>query len=168
MHLKRDYMSYKIFQKNLSDGNVVPLMYEVKMMNDAFDLYSEIKEQNTSLSTLVLEGFLLHTRVLIDFLEDNRTKFSKDDITCINFVDKNNNKIEGKIVDLKTDIKITLNKHLAHLTQMRLVEKPVWNMTEIKYSINKATQEFIDKCADSNFTNDPSMWRDAFTEQLSR
>lgn len=143
-----------------------PLMYEVNMLNNAFDLYLKNYEQNSILPTLILESFLLHARILIDFLESNRKK--EDDLTCLDFVDNNNNKIQGEIVNLNPDIKKALNKHLAHLTKIRLAEKPGWDIENIKITINKAMKKFIDKCADANFSDNPSMWRLAFDEQLSR
>lgn len=164
--LEKVCMSYKIYQKNTLDNKVKPLMYEVNMLNNAFDLYWKIYKADPVLPSLILESFLLHARILIDFIEDNRK--SKDDLTCSDFVDNDNKSIQGVSVNLKSDTKKALNKHLTHLTQTRLAVKPGWNITDIKYSINGAMEIFINKCADSNFPDNPSMWRSAFNEQLSR
>lgn len=160
-------MSYKVFQKNTSSSKVDPLIYEVKMFNDAFEQYLLVSKENIILRTLVLESFLLHARILIDFLEGKGS--FKDDLTCSDFIDGSGKAIQGQTVNLKSDIKKVMNKHLTHMTKKRLTEKPVWDITDIKYTINGAMQNFIKKCADSNFSDNlADNWRSAFSEQLGR
>ncbi|HYD93348.1 MAG TPA: hypothetical protein VEB18_02745 [Candidatus Paceibacterota bacterium] len=153
-------MTYLIIDRYPAN-KVEPLVYEIKMLNDTFKLYSLHKEP---LQSAILESFLLHARILIDFLESNRK--NKDDLTCSDFTDINGNPLQGEVVNLKVGVKEAINKHLAHLTLKRTNGKAQWRMGEIRNELNKSFRSFVAKCADSNFPEQPNQWRLALLEQV--
>ncbi len=158
-------MTYILFDK-YPPNKIEPLMYEVTMLNGTYKLYSEmdtVGAVNGILRSAILESFLLHARILMDFLEDHEGW--GDNLTCSKFTGIDGKPMEGISVKLKDDIRKNLGKHLAHLTQVRADTKAAWNITEMKNELNEGISSFIENCADSNFPDDASQWKLAFAEQ---
>ncbi|QDV50881.1 hypothetical protein [Gimesia fumaroli] len=150
--------------------------YELRMMNalydhDVFDDVTEgLKTYGTSKTldelgierNAVLESFLLHSRVLLDFLTGTE-KYS-DDIVASQFVDqpkhstwerirknllqKYKDKICIKMTNGKSlGLKKLLHKRLAHLTTTRILipdELKGWDREEIKTFVEECFNDFLE------------------------
>jgi len=128
------------------------LYYEIWMFNESLALSNYIQIHAlkcTAMKNVILESFLLHARNLIDFLENNRIR--SDDLTCVDFNNRNQQQIDPISPRLQPNIKQKINKHLSHLTKTRVNEKPEWNLEKIRSSINQALINFFDQISESYF-----------------
>jgi len=114
------------------------LWYEL----DMFNWTSKYRENSA-----YLESFLLHTRNIVDFLEDNKNKH-KSDITCSDFGIKKNN------VNLPpNNTKKEINLWLSHITKERMEEKkkPGWGNLTIRKEVNRCFGIFLDQLPQNCF-----------------
>ena len=107
----------------------------------------------------LLESFLLHSRNLIDFLENNG---KPDDIRCSDFA------IRKKKVKLPhQNSKNKIQKFLSHLTWARVDKpSPSWDTTEIKQAIATELQSSLNALSDDYFPTKSERNRDAFNKLL--
>jgi len=101
-----------------------------------------LQDDERRMRYLLLEDFLLHARVLCDFLF---TKPISDDVSAKDFFD-NPNEWEKKEADLCPYFaknRKRVNKKLAHLTYSRLTEANEWDITSIYSELAKAWQQFL-------------------------
>lgn len=133
------------------------LFYEIRMLENCFPLGYSPRGLDKNFR---LESFLLHTRNLIDFLENNKN--GNDDIIASGFKDVNGRPIPRIKLSLSSDIKQKINKHLSHLTKTRLKEKPEWNIELIKSSINQGLIQFVNLVSESYFPTIAGRTKDDF------
>ena len=140
-------MDYQIFTRTPKVQPILIFMYELEMLNATHYLY-DVRDQKHRKGA-ILESFLLHARNLVEFFE-GKPKY-EDDLTCRDFQDLNGVPIEGISLGFPNDFMKLLHKHLAHMSKVRLDDKPGWGMKEIRHKINEHAIFFIEQCAISNF-----------------
>ena len=116
--------------------------YELDMFNIAYRLLNEPTTSDQFNHNLLLEGFLLHARVLRDFLRPDPPR--DDDVLARHFFN-NPAEWEQKESDLCPylhDDKARINKKLAHLTYSRLTAAEGWDDATIHREINDAWDQF--------------------------
>ena len=94
---------------------------------------------------VLLECFLLHTRILRDFLTTHEKNRKMDDIIACDFFD-NPAEWEEQMSGLcqySTDNRIRMNKKLQHLTYARLDEEDGWCCPTIRVEIDEAWEAFL-------------------------
>lgn len=123
------------------------LLYEIRMMENSFP--SRCVPKDFFEKNVRLESFLLHARNLINFLENN--KKTSDDIVVSDFKDVNGVPFQRIQLSLSSDIKKRINKHLSHLTKVRLKEKPEWNISAIRNTVNQGLSQFLNQVSDNHF-----------------
>jgi len=131
-------------EKELSDYAKEHLYYEIMMVIKARNAIKQnyiIRAKNVidlglTIRNALLESYLLHIRILIDFLI-NTERLKDDDVLAIDFfedIDGWKAIIAPKKERLET-LKKRLNKELAHLTYTRANKKPEergWTLNEHK------------------------------------
>lgn len=116
------------------------VLYELEILNACFPHFYVVK--NKIDENIRLEAFLLHARNLIYFLEGC---CREDDIKCTDFIDNTGKKIEPLTLYIPEQLKDKINKHLQHLSKMRLEEKVLWPVSSIAHEINRAVATFADQ-----------------------
>ena len=109
---------------------------EIERRNEAGQIRDEV-------DNLLLEGLLLHTRILKEFLQTSKTK--RDDILAAHFLDDAetwNAKVKQLFPRIRDDSD-RLNKKLAHLSYRRLEMCQSWDVKLIYCEINDGWNEFI-------------------------
>lgn len=163
--------------KHCTRGIAEFVVYEREMMNSLCD-HGVFRTDTEGLKTYgtsktldelsiernaVLESFLLHSRVLLDFLTGTESG-KKDDILASQFIDQSRSDLwdctrinllqeykdlncieltDGKSMGLK----ILLHKRLAHLTTTRLLipgDLKEWDLEIIKNFVEECFDKFID------------------------
>ena len=118
--------------------------YEWEMFNFlAKKIESEYKKAPQEEKNLLMEGFLLHVRVLLDFFIGEP---KKDDVSARHFY-KDESVWTRESPNLCTylrdpDHRKRVNKKLAHLTYSRLTEKEEWDFPAIRKDIDEAWKKF--------------------------
>jgi len=136
------------------------LYYEISMWAETFRF---LNNPNNKLSQFeknaLLELFLLHSRNLIDFLENNG---KPDDIRCSDF------DISKKKVKLPSqNSKNKIQKFLSHLTWERVDKpSPSWDTPEIKQAITTELQSSLNALSDNYFPTKGERNRDDFNKLL--
>ena len=121
-----------------------PLLYEAWMFRETFKARSCLPD--TVSRNAYWESFLLHTRNLMDFLEGKK-KFPGD-LTCTDFEDRNGSPVPAATIDDADEVREAINKHMSHITQKRLEERPDWRGLErFVTSIREKLCEFLDAVA---------------------
>lgn len=126
---------------------------EVAAVNNVYNLLvlrPDLSKEYLIIETLV-ESFLIHARNTINFLEDNGNH--KDDLSCKDFKDSSEKIINGVDLGFDSSFKVALNKHLAHITKIRVVTTPSWNVRLIRDRLNQGFCDFRSKCS-SKYFND--------------
>ena len=118
------------------------------MLNGSYNLCGTSTDRYAE--NAYLESFLIHARIIIDFFRGGQRE---DDLSCSDFDDRDGERIEAISIDILPELKHKIHKHLAHLTKLRLDEKPLWELLLIKNEINKASIVFLKRCADHYFPN---------------
>jgi len=118
------------------------LNYERRMLRaTAMALASGIIENQLVLNTFI-ESFLIHARLLIEFLYEPRKK--DDDIRPGDWLDPHEwRKIRGKKSKLLTKTYEDAHKYLAHLTGTRLNQKRTWDCPAILREIETLLDKFF-------------------------
>lgn len=112
------------------------LRYEVWMFNRTADFLVHTTSFDKVQTNAFVESFLMHTRNLVDFLEN---KTNKNDARCSDFGIK-----EQQIKLPAGNTKREINKYLAHMTKQRIEKKiPDWKFNEIRNEINQKIQIFL-------------------------
>jgi hypothetical protein len=113
------------------------LRYEVWMFNGTADFLVNTNSIDKVQTNAFVESFLMHTRNLVDFLED---RTDDGDARCSDFG------IKGQQVKLPVgNTKREINKYLAHITKQRIKKQsPDWKFDEIKNEINQKIRSFLD------------------------
>ena len=124
------------------------ILYEVDMVRwigQQISQEAENKRNSIRTNDLLLEGLLLHARVLYDFLVHNP---KQDDISAQDYFDDSSDwkKTAEKLcpylsADEKKNYK-RLNKKLAHLTYSRLTEDKDWDFKAIASELQTAWETF--------------------------
>ncbi len=118
-----------------------PLYYELWMFNETDKHLISLQSENNKVieNNVYLESFLLHTRNIVDFLEDRKYD---NDIRCSDFG------IERINVNLPSNNTIKeINLWLLHNTKARMEEKekPQWKYLIIRKEVNKCFGEFLNQ-----------------------
>ena len=94
---------------------------------------------------LLLEGFLLHARILYDFLVKSPCR--EDDVSATHFFDDASEwcTVRSDFCPYLRENKTRLNKKLAHLTYSRLTEEEEWEDGTIFDEIFRAWHTFLEK-----------------------
>ncbi len=128
-------------------------IYELKMLNEVFSLAMGRTSNNMYEKNAGLESFLVHARIIIDFLSDNKQN-QKDDLTCSDFFDVSGQNIRAiSLVPIPEDLRTKINKHLSHLTKTRVQEKIGWQLNLIKNTLNQKSKFFLEQCSLDCFPN---------------
>lgn len=135
------------------------VFYEYRMLEQIFCLHRSGQVGTIIHNNSLIESFLSHSRVLIEFLFLNKDKTddnSSDNISAIDFIhedsfESNTDFNTGKYPLYLCNIKQRTNKRLAHLTYSRLdvkLEDKAWDMRMIYMSIMREIYNwliFVDK-----------------------
>ena len=121
------------------------LFYEIQMLNETANYQAKDRLENNAF----LESFLVHARILINFLRG--TDNWLDDIKISDFKDNNGLQLNSVLVDLDSDLIVKINKHLQHLSKKRAEEKFGWFKMVIKEKINDKLKEFLNNIGDNYF-----------------
>ena len=122
-------------------GVAQKVCYERSMLDWCAQQIALPKSDDANQSHLMLEGFLLHARVLRDFLVKSKSSRC-DDVLAEHF-------LEEPVVCTWScphlrEHKERLDKLLAHLTYTRLDAEKEWNVTKIHAEIECAWRKFLD------------------------
>ena len=137
------------------------LHYEISMWEKTFQvLNNQYQTLDDITKNIYLESFLLHSRNLIDFLEDQK---DSRDIRCSDF------SITKKTVNLPThNSKNEIQKFLSHISWTRVTKtRPEWKFPKIKQAIAKELQLFFKALPDNYFPTKKNKNRDDFNQLLS-
>ena len=120
-------------------GVAQKVCYEHSMLDWCAQQIALPKSDDANQSHLMLEGFLLHARVLRDFLVKSKS-WRCDDVLAEHF-------LEEPVVctwSCLREHKERLDKLLAHLTYSRFDPEKGWDVAKIHTEIDRAWQEFLD------------------------
>lgn len=122
------------------------LYYELWMFESMETAITDCKPENPAQSYAFLESFLLHARNLMDFYYPRKSsrKDHDDDVIVTHYVDEKDWDVNKEFL---SDMRIRINKMLAHLTYHRVKvspDKKRWPIIEIKQMIESTTKKFID------------------------
>lgn len=96
---------------------------------------------NADVHNVLLEGVLLHSRNLIDFL--GPWPHQKDDILPEDFVAD----WDTSLLQVSSATRTAIHKHLAHLTWTRVDEgKVMWEFPGVADAVFEAFGEFVEHC----------------------
>jgi hypothetical protein len=138
--------------KNVAKKN---LWYVICMLNKTATLTAE---PNSPENNAYIESFVIHARILIEFLYGRPIK--KDTIYAADYVDHwwDNYIGKGKPLektDLLRDVEINANKLAAHLTLVGSENEVYkWNRVKIRDEINKEISEFLKKVPETTISKD--------------
>ena len=120
------------------------LWYELWMFNETSKYLILHGKERTKEKNVYLESFLLHTRNIVDFLEDK--KYCRD-IRCSDF------EIDRIFVCLPHQNTIyQINKWLSHITKKRIQQqKPPWQYLKIQAEVNKKFSVFLNQVSSNCF-----------------
>ena len=124
-------------------GIAQKVCYERSMLDwcaQQIRLEKALPKSDDAKSNLVLEGFLLHARVLRDFLVKKNPKL--DDVLAEHFLEEPLPYL-GPLPYLE-EHRERLNKLLAHLTYTRREYEKRWDVAKIHTEIDRAWREFLD------------------------
>lgn len=114
------------------------LWYESWMFNSLVEylITPVTSEKDDMLHNAYLESFLIHTRNIVDLLENQKYP---SDVKCSDF------NVNTQVVRLpKGNSKQEINLWLAHITKERVEkEKPTWKFLEIKNEVNGCLKNFL-------------------------
>jgi len=131
----RPPISQKTLEK--ATGN---LWYVVWMLNEMSILMDKYKAKSPEYNASI-ESFVIHARILIQFLHSNETK--DDTIIASDYC--NNWKRPLKEGDFLLEIKRKANKMGAHLTETGVItEDRDWPVLRIRDELNKEIEEFLE------------------------
>jgi len=118
------------------------IKYEWNMFRYCYNnISSEEADEDRKKHDLLLEGLLLHARVLRDFFTK---KPKKDDVSAIHFFDDPAvwENIKDTLCPYLWKHRERINKYLAHLTYDRLRKDKMWNCGAIFGELEHAWQQF--------------------------
>lgn len=151
-----NYLAAKEMIMNIQDKKLMlgELRYELEMFNKTSEHFIELpkrqennKQEDETERRAYLESFLLHTRNIVDFLEDFK---NADDIRCSDFG------IEKVSISLpQNNTKMEINKYLMHITKQRIKKQSpeLWQYGEIKNEIHRHLKNFIKQLPIDCFPN---------------
>ncbi len=118
------------------------LDYECSMLRaTAMALASGIIENKLAYNAFV-ESFLIHARLLIEFLYESPKK--KDDLRPEDWLARDEwSKIRGEKSELLSQTHHDAHKYLCHLTATRLNRKKTWDCLSILREIEAVLQKFF-------------------------
>jgi hypothetical protein len=120
--------------------------YEIKMLNDVADEIPNYPKE--VIHNALVESFVLHVRVLIDFLYRHPNKDpQKHDIIAREFLGSSNSWPSEPPDDLK-EVKKRADKLAAHLTRDRVIQyrdDKGWQVTQIRNRLNEVFYEWLKK-----------------------
>ncbi len=127
--------------------------YEIRALDDAY-FYWRNYHDPADLNKLLLEIFLLHTRILLDFYDDERN--NAFDIKATNFIPEWKMRHGEKL----RSHRVGLNKALAHLSIERLEGDHIkWPIHSIYSQLADNTEEFLKQANPSDITDDLKNWK---------
>jgi len=129
--------------KNQEQKALKTLWYEIWMFNSLVKILVEYltNPPNTERQQIdenaYLEAFLIHTRNIVDFIENEKYE---NDLKCSDFA------FSKQIVNLPDgNSKEQINYWLSHITKHRLNQtKPNWELKKIQKEINKCFKNFLE------------------------
>ena len=118
------------------------LDYERKMLHSTAMALAQGKATDSLMHNALVESFLIHARLLIEFLYGKRTK--PDDIRPEDWLGPGKwEKIRPRKGELLDDTHLCAHKFLVHLTTTRLDRKKEWGHIAILDEINTRLDEFL-------------------------
>jgi len=122
--------------------------YEVPMLLSLVNILAIDKNGKGIIYNALLESFLIHARILIEFLY--RDKPYKDTITANQYFksDRTWENIRPPKSKLLEETENNAHKYLAHLTYTRLKEKKLWPYIKIAKDIETALNVFQENLHD--------------------
>ncbi len=140
---------------NLKAFSKEHLLYEIRMFYGVCDILQQRKyfsgenqEMNMCIRNALLESFVLHLRVILDFLYDVQDK-DEDAIAVDYFKDKSYWKsIRPKRSKILKESRLRINKEAAHLSYKRLLiskDQKVWQFLCIKNEVKNILNLFLEK-----------------------
>lgn len=118
------------------------LAYEIWMFYSIVDILSDKRDySHQAIHNAILESFVIHMRIIIDFFYNDNPK--NDDITINDFVDED--WIKSEIPDRLKLARNRSNKEIAHLTFKRttIEQDKQWKFHEIKNDLQILIDCFI-------------------------
>lgn len=118
------------------------IWYEIWMLNEVADLLSSPSKQDLIVHNALVESFVLHARILIDFLyaPQEGIEIKPDTIIAKDyFVDE---KWPPTLQDRLKAIRQCAHKLAAHLTYSRVDLDKKWQCGELRDDLNRVFKEF--------------------------
>jgi hypothetical protein len=117
------------------------LNYERKMLHATANALASGVANESLLQNALVESFLIHTRLLIEFLYKEDEERRSDDIRPEDWLGPGKWNISEKSALLE-QTKKDADKYLVHLTSTRLGGKKKWSIQDIARDIDKALDVF--------------------------
>jgi len=136
--------------EELKDFLEGPIWYSYWQMKNSHILInnSNLSTININLKNAVIESGLLHARILIEFFTDNP---KADDCSVKHFFqDKQDrlSEVKNTLSEYLKNLKIPLNKRLAHITKQRISitqEEKSWDIPRVTSEIEETMSAFINR-----------------------
>jgi len=122
------------------------LHYEIAMLSSVAEAIALQKFQGTNIGNALLESFLIHARLLKDFLYSNNPH--EGDVIAEDFFERNEKWISiwPELSSLLNRLKGRVGKEVAHLTYDRINVTPdeiLWPVIQIKKEIIQVINMFL-------------------------
>ena len=118
--------------------------YEVWMLRSLANILAIDNQGKGVIHNALVESFLIHARILIEFLYKNKTH--EDTVRASQYFtsDSHWESIRPPKTKLLEDTEQNAHEHLAHLTYTRLEEKKQWPFIKIANDIKTVLQVFYE------------------------
>jgi len=130
--------------------------YEVWMLRSLANILAIDNQGTGVIHNALVESFLIHARILIEFLYKNKTH--EDTVRARQYFtsDSHWESIRPPKTKLLKDTEQNAHEHLAHLTYTRLEEKKKWPCIKIANDIETVLKVFHENLLD-DFTKDSNV-----------
>ena len=130
--------------------------YEVWMLRSLANILAIDNPSTGVIHNALVESFLIHARILIEFLYKNKTR--EDTVRASQYFtsDSHWESIRPKKTELLEKTEKDAHKYLAHLTYTRLQEKKQWPYIKIANDIETVLKVFHENLSD-DFTKDSNV-----------
>ena len=123
--------------------------YEVDMLRYCFDRLFPFQPSDRHEKNLLLEGYLLHYRALLEFFAHPKPRAT--DLSIRRPQDWASRTLSASEIKAITDLAEPVHdkwfdmigKQLAHCTQPRYVDKQTWPITEMNHALENVIKAFV-------------------------
>ena len=132
------------------------LNYEVWMLRSLANILAIDNQGTGVIHNALVESFLIHARILIEFLYKNKTH--EDTVRASQYFTSDSywESIRPPKTKLLEDTEQNAHEHLAHLTYTRLEEKKQWPCIQIANDIETVLKVFHENLS-GDFTKDSNV-----------